>query len=262
MRTASRPRVSTSILTVTVAALAAMSYSGGSGLMAHIEARPASSVAARDPLAAKPRSDAVEPVPVPVEIQRDYEIARNHASWPVRPDVPHVATQAVSTTDVSTAEVSTRGMGRSRDDYINAAAAISQHIVSLDIPVPREVVRVVALPPIDTRRLPEQPAAMSTADLSGLFDLAAQSMAALPVPQSTVSRARKHVVSISQGGIKRVAGFVKRSNVPAPTRIALPVPKRSLVANGTLRTHPLHTPVIKSASAAIVTSALMVLSGQ
>lgn len=262
MRTTSRPRVSTSILTLMVAALAAMSFSGGSGLMAHIEARPAASVTARDTLAAKLRSDAVEPVPVPVEIQRDDEIPRNHAGWPVQPDVPHVATQAVSITDVSTAGVSTQGMGRSRDDYINAAAAISQHIASLDIPTPREVVRIVALPPIDTRRLPEQPAAMKTADLSGLFDLAAQSMAALPVPQSTASRARKHVVSISQGGIKRVAGFVKRSSVPPPTRIALPVPKRSLVASGTLRTHLLRTPIDKSTSAAIVTSALMVLSGQ
>jgi hypothetical protein len=246
MRTASRSRVSAGFMAATIAGLALMAFTDSTALVVP-GALPVGAIVVGHAIGtSSPRSSLHEPVPSPVEIRRDI---RNSA---VQPSIPNVSVEHLSTV----------GMGRSRDDYINAAAAISQHIASLDVPTPREVVRVVALPPIDTRRLPEQPAAMSTADLSGLFDLAAQSMAALPVPQSTVSRARKHVVSISQGGIKRVAGFVKRSNVPAPTRIALPVPKRSLVASGTLRTHPLHTPVIKSASAAIVTSALMVLSGQ
>lgn len=243
MRTARLSRKSFGVIAASIAGLAAMSVSDSAHLLALIDTRPVAIAADHGASAVTAPAPLLEPVPAPVAIQRDM------ANQPGLPTAP---------------ENSTRGMGRTRDDYINAAAAISQHVASLDIPIPREVVRIVALPPIDTRRLPEQPLAMRTADPSGLFDLAALSMAAMPAPAPGVLRTttRKQSASVSRGGIKRVAGFVKRSNVPPPVRVSHPVPTRTLVGSGTLRPAVLRTPMLTSSSAAIVTSAHMVLAGQ
>lgn len=256
MRTARRSRVciagmSSGLLTAAMASLAILSYSDIAVLnpilvppdTAHDVPRvESSSLSPQLPLA--PR----EPVPIPVELPRDVKGA------------PIPATIGV---------VSRAGMGRSKDDFINAADAISEHITSLDLPVPREVVRVVTLAPVDMRRLPEPSTFDVAGDLSGMFSLAAQSMAAMPASRTAVSRAgRKTAISIAQDENKRVAGFVKRakasaaSNVPVPVRVSVQVPARTFVAAGTLRTHPLRAPAIKSAGPGIVTSAHMVLSGQ
>ena len=250
MRTAKQSRVNSGLLAATMAGLALMALTDStalgvpSGLLAgDIGVDTTIGVIT-------PQSHAIEPVPSPVEIRRDI---KNTAAPPRMPKS-------------SVERVATGGVGRSRDDYINAADAISRHISNLDIPIPREVVRVVALAPIDTRRLPEVSLDITAVDHSSLFTRAAQSMAAQSMARTaSASMVRKpsgSISQISQGGIKRVAGFVKRTNVPAPVRVSHPIPARHLMGLGMLRTHSLRTPVIKSASAAIVTSAHMVLSGQ
>ncbi len=258
MRNARQSRVRTSLMAATMAGLVVLAFSDDIAMPISARApvtAPVASIAENGSRSKELLPTSSEPVPVPVEIVRE-------AVRPVVPVLP-VKSQVVSAQDLSTQDLSTRGMGRSKDDFIAAADAISQHVTSLEIPVPREIVRVVALPPIDTRRLPEMAPDATAADLSGLFTLAAQSMSAVPAVQATTSRtARKPAVSISQGGIKRVAGFVKRSNVPAPVRVSQAIPVRQLVGQGTLRPNNLRPPAVKTANAAIVTSAHMVLSGQ
>ena len=253
MRTARQSRVSAGLMAATMAGLVLMAFSDSTARVVP-DIVPAGALVVDSGIGTTPRQSRMhEPVPSPVELRREFK----NAAAP--PRMPEIAVERVAT----------GGRGRSRDDYINAADAISRHISKLDIPVPREVVRVVALAPIDTRRLPEVSLDITAVDHSGLITRAAQSMAALPAARTaSASMGRKPSVSISQnsqisqGGIKRVAGFVKRSNVPVPVRVSHPIPARHLMGLGMLRTHSLRTPAIKGASAAIVTSAHMVLSGQ
>lgn len=125
------------------------------------------------------------------------------------------------------------GAGQTR----NTPAVPAQPAAGTTVPVPREVVRPVDLPPIDTSILPQPPrhAAGATASVSGLFELAVQSLSSLPdeqEPAATVSPIPKPVRAPSIQAATPPASQLKTASIALPEPAGRPTafePQRVVV---------------------------------
>ena len=228
MRTARQSRVSAGLMAATMAGLVLMAFSDSTARVVP-DIVPAGALVVDSGIGTTPRQSRMhEPVPSPVELRREFK----NAAAP--PRMPEIAVERVAT----------GGRGRSRDDYINAADAISRHISKLDIPVPREVVRVVALAPIDTRRLPEVSLDITAVDHSGLMTRVASRRRRCRRREPRQPAWAKPSVSISQNSqISQGGSSEWRASSSGQTCryrcVSSSYPARHLMGLGMLRTYSL-----------------------